>query len=144
MKRAVILTMMLAIYAFSAIPGISFEKFQKIRHKLNRPVVIFVYSPSCLYCKREAIAIDRDEKLKSLIRKKFVLVYANVKDPNLRPPFSTPERVPAFFVVEPKTLRLFSEPAIGAVPTEALREWLEEIAKKISDRKQNLLNRPQI
>jgi len=97
---------------------------------INKPVLVFVGSTNCTFCKKEKEDINKNENFKNFLNNEYIYVYIN-QEKDFTPVDLYSEMVPAFYILSPKTLKpLVSKPAFGAIPLKNLQIWLEEISDK--------------
>lgn len=97
---------------------------------LKKPVLVFVSSKNCHYCKKSLNEFNSDDEFKLFLEKNYELVYIDQMTdfvPADLYAFSTP----SFFILNPKDLSLLvKEPAVGAIPVQDMGRWLSDIVYK--------------
>jgi len=98
---------------------------------INKPVFVFIGKNNCPYCKKEIERIKNSAEFSKYLNNNFITVFIN-QDEDFTPVDLYSEMVPAFYILEPYSLRKLVKPGYGAIPLEHLKDWLKDISRKFN------------
>jgi len=104
---------------------------------INKPVFVFIGKNNCPYCKKEIERIKNSKDFSNYLKNNFITVFIN-QDEDFIPVDLYSEMVPAFYILDPYSLRKLVKPGYGAIPLESLKDWLENISIKFNKYKNTL------
>jgi len=104
---------------------------------INKPVFVFIGKNNCPYCKKEIERIKNSAEFSKYLNNKFITVFIN-QDEDFIPIDLVSDMVPAFYILEPYSLRKLVKPGYGAIPLESLKDWLQDISIKFNKYKNTL------
>jgi len=91
----------------------------------NKPVFVFVSRDNCKYCSIERDRISKDKNFMYFLRKNFQTVYIN-ESKDFTPVYLMSNMTPAFYVLEPKNLKIMVPEVYGAMPLSKMTLWLNK------------------
>jgi len=98
---------------------------------INKPVFVFIGKNNCPYCKKEIERIKNSKEFSKYLNNNFITVFIN-QDEDFIPVDLYSEMVPAFYILEPYSLRKLVKPGYGAIPINSLQNWLKNISIKFN------------
>jgi len=128
---------LLLLFLFSiSLFGSEWVSYKEVyENRPNKPIFVFVSQDNCKYCQIERKRFVKDKIFTKFLNENFQTVYIN-QSKDFIPVDLMSQMTPAFYILEPKSLRMLSDPAYGAIPLDKMKPWLEQIKEAYNKYKQ--------
>jgi len=89
----------------------------------NKLILVMIERDNCIYCSKEFKRIESDKEFKRFLSENFQLVLIN-QDQDFIPAELISQMTPAFYILEPSDLRLFTDPFYGLTENRKFKKYL--------------------
>ena len=126
--KKVLLTLLFGTYIFAAsgMQWLTLKEAQEVSKLTYRPYFVMVVKDGCPYCEQEKRAMESDKKFQKLINDNMIPVLIN-QDHETVPDIFFTSATPTIFIYDNKQDRLVVKPAYGAIPTDKLKPWIQNV-----------------